>query len=654
MNVPTSRRRSTVAAILLVSGLAGTPGAEAQEALQVPMVTVTSTGTDRSLEDAPASMTVITRQELESRPIQDLADALRDSPGITIQGVGLGRQGVSIRGMPSDQTLYLIDGRRVNVAGSAIAHADFDLNWVPKEAIERIEVVRGPLSSLYGSDALGGVVNVITRAATDRWVGAFSGWGGLAERGEGSQTQFGAYAGGPLIPGVLGLTLSAQGQTRSEVPDVVNPRVTALENRDSISGNLGLTWTPTTSQRVDFNYSRGHDDRWRNLLSSGARPVPYRSKDDIEREQISLSHRGAWGWGDTLIRGYRSRLQRDNSVSIGTPTGPQTLTDDVLDGRVTIPAWGWHRFSVGGELREERLEDRSVNASGKDRVTHGALFLQDEIALTERLSLTAGARFDHHEAFGWHTSPRAYLVWRATDELTFRGGVGSGFRAPTLKQLSPGYNAVGGGGRFTITGNPDLRPETNTSYEAGVSYAPGPWEVRATVFQANLEDLVETLCTRSCGVRGRELRTYRNVDEARIRGIEIGGGVRLPADFRVDINYTYLDAQDLTDDRELTERPRHGINGVMRWEPEGPFSAQFRANYVGRQTVAQTVGTGTVYTPLSSYTLLSLEAGYRVTDKVTLRAGVENIGDVRLANDREPYTYADAGRLYFVGLQASF
>jgi outer membrane receptor for ferrienterochelin and colicins len=633
--------------------------AQAQEsgpAVVLPPVSVTATGTERDVRDAPASLTVIGRDQLEWRPVQDLADALRGSPGISLQGIGLGRQGISIRGMPADSTLVLIDGRRVNVAGSAIAHADFDLNWVPLEAIERIDVVRGPMSSLYGSDALGGVVNVITRAATDHWVQSYRLFGGLTEHsGAGSPYQGSAYVGGPLIPGQLGLTLTGQVQGRTDVPDSTDPRTTALEERQAVAGALGLTWTPDAAQRIDFNYSIGTEDRWRWMLSSGAVPNLYRSSDDILRQQIALTHRGDWEWGQTQLRVYRSQLDRQNGIlGPGTPVGPQTLTDDVADARITIPAWGWHRFSVGGEFRRERLEDPSVTQSGSDEATQYALFAQDEITLSQGLSLVVGARFDNHQAYGWHTSPRAYLVWQATPELTLRAGVGTGFRAPTLKQLSPEYSAVGGGGRFTIVGNPDLQPETNASYEIGAAYETPEWELRGTLFQNNLNDLVQTLCVASCGVRGRERRTYINVNRARIQGVELGGGVSLPANFRLNVNYTYISARDLTNDQELAERPNHLINGTLSWSPEGPFSAQLMVNYVGRQVVAQTIGGATVNTPVSPYTMVTIEGAYRITENLTFRAGIQNLGDERLANDGGEYSYADPGRLYYMTLQAAF
>lgn len=124
---------------------------------------VTASATEQNLKDAPASISVITREDLQRKPVQNLKDVLRDVPGVQLTSEGDNRKGVSIRGLDSSYTLILIDGKRVNSRNAVFRHNDFDLNWVPVDAIERIEVVRGPMSSLYGSDALGGVVNIITK-----------------------------------------------------------------------------------------------------------------------------------------------------------------------------------------------------------------------------------------------------------------------------------------------------------------------------------------------------------------------------------------------------------------------------------------------------------------------------------------------------------
>lgn len=129
---------------------------------------VTASSVEQNLKDAPASISVITQEDLQRKPVQNLKDVLKEVPGVQLTNEGDNRKGVSIRGLDSSYTLILVDGKRVNSRNAVFRHNDFDLNWIPVDSIERIEVVRGPMSSLYGSDALGGVVNIITKKKSVR------------------------------------------------------------------------------------------------------------------------------------------------------------------------------------------------------------------------------------------------------------------------------------------------------------------------------------------------------------------------------------------------------------------------------------------------------------------------------------------------------
>lgn len=623
----------------------------AEPTLHLESTVVTATSTVRALEDAPASMTVITREELALRPVQDLEDALRGTPGLQFTGIGMTRRGVSIRGMGSEHTLVLVDGQRIGNGAGAVAHADYDLGWVPVEAIERIEVVRGPMSSLYGSEALGGVVNVITRRSTDAWQGAAHLNGGVREDDRGGQThQLGVYAGGPLVPDVLGLSLTGETRQRQETPLHRDAALSEIEGRDADSASATLSWTPDAAQRIDFGYASGQENRWRNTRSGGRAPVEYESHDRIERERFSLAHRGDWSWGNSSVRAYRNTLERTNRYTNGVvPTSPrQELTDDVIDGSVSLAAAA-HLFSLGGEWRREQLEDRGF-ASGDAQIIHRALFLQDEIELAPAWSLVLGNRFDRHETYGWHNSPRAYLVHHVTDALTIKGGGGRGFKAPTLKQLSPGYSAIGGGGMFAIYGNPDLEPEINTTYELSADYQAAGWSLNAGLFQNNLRGLIQTVCVASCGVRGREVRNYDNVDEARIRGLELGGGLDLPANLRWELNYTYLDAIDRSADRRLGDRARHLANTRLQWTPSARFTGQLRGEYVGSQL---TYSSNTAHA-MPAYSLWHLELTQRITDSLSVRGGIENLTDEDFSDAADNFTFAEPGRTYHVGVSLSF
>ncbi len=610
-------------------------------------VVVTATTTARLASDAPASVSVITREQLDLRPVLDLTDALRGSPGVTVSGVGLTRRGIRIRGMDAEYTLVLLDGRRVNAASDAIAHADFDLDWLPAAAIERIEVVRGPMSSLYGSEALGGVVNVITRKATDDWHGALSYNGGTVAGGRGGGvTQAGVYAGGALVPGTLGLSVFGEHRRKEATVDPTDARLSDQEGRDADTGNVTLTWTPDEAQRIDLSRLQGREKRWRNSLESGSPAYVYANVDRIDRTQTTLSHRGEWRWGQTQVNLYRSTLDRDNQRSQGEPTRPQSLTDDIGDARATVDLGTHHRLTAGGEWHREHLDDTAAALSGHVQAIQTGVFVQDEIRFDDALSLVLGDRADHHPRFGWHDSPRAYAVWHATDIFTLKGGVGSGFKAPSLKQLSPEYSAVGGGGRFTIYGNPDLKPERDTSYELAASWDADRWSLQGTLFRNDLEDLIQTVCVASCGIRGREVRNYTNVARARVQGAELVGRWQLPADFSLDANFSWTRARDLSADAPLTERPRRNGAAQLHWHGQR-LQASLRSEYVGPQYSSTLVS-------LPGYWLWALDARYAVTTRVSLVGGIDNLADKRLDETSALYPYAETGRYVHAGIELGF
>jgi len=196
-------------------------------------------------------------------------------------------------GMRPDHSLFLVDGMRISNSSSAVAHSDFELGWVPAVAIERIEVVRGPMSSLYGSEALGGVVNVITRAPTDTWRGELSSFGAWPEHSRGGDLRTaGAYVSGPLLPGVLGMSLWGQFQHQDAMVSAQNPRRTSMGEQEAFNGNMALTWTPDDAQqRIDLSYGAGKENRWRDTMGAGRYPRYYRSRKP-SGTRLALSHEG--------------------------------------------------------------------------------------------------------------------------------------------------------------------------------------------------------------------------------------------------------------------------------------------------------------------------------------------------------------------------
>lgn len=616
----------------------------------LPSVVVTATTSERDAVRVPASVSVIDGSELRQRPVTDLADAVRHSVGLDTENVGLGRRGISIRGLSSDHTLVLIDGQRLNTSASAIAHSDYELGWAPTEAIERVEVVRGPMSSLYGSEALGGVVNVITRSATDRWQGSVSSYASINDHGlDGNQYKTGFYLGGPLIPGTLGLNAWGEFKRRDALRDANDRQLSVLDDQRALNGHLGLSWTPDNAQRIDLGVDAGTEDQ-EGRRSSTASPF-YTAENEIERRRYSLSHSGNWSWGDTRVRLYRSTLERKAYRSDGgDPSGPNRFADTVLDGRVGFMAGNQHKLTLGSEARRESLEDPTVNLSGKKSLDHHALFVQDEMWLGDRWELVLGSRFDHHEDFGWETSPRAYAMFHATHDLILKAGASRGFKAPSLKQLSPEYESRAAmGGRGIIRGNPDLDPETNQSFELGAVLDRGNWSTSAMLFHNDVKNLIETVRQPTCFVPGRVCLDYENIARARLQGLELTGAVNLTPTVRVDTNYTYLEARDRTSDERLADRSRHRANATLAWTIQPQLATRVRAEYHGTQFRSATTS------DRPAYTLLHWYVDYDVSRNLSLHTGIENLTDKRLANDdASVFGRADEGRRYFAGLTARF
>ncbi|MCP1316060.1 TonB-dependent receptor plug domain-containing protein, partial [Halomonas sp. 707D7] len=242
--------RSTIASAVALAAAAGT--VQAQQSTQLDNMVVTAAGYEQTLNSAPASISVVTREELEQKQFSNIAEAIADVPGVDIRA-GTGKTGgydISIRGMPSAYTLILIDGRRQNASGDVTPNGfgETATSFMPPlSAIERIEVIRGPMSTLYGSDAMGGVINIITRRVSDEWAGSITVENTFQEdRDAGNSSALNLYTAGPLVEDTLGLQLRGRLFDRDSSERLVEESV----GRDprpseariySIGGRLSLT-----------------------------------------------------------------------------------------------------------------------------------------------------------------------------------------------------------------------------------------------------------------------------------------------------------------------------------------------------------------------------------------------------------------------------
>jgi outer membrane receptor for ferrienterochelin and colicins len=611
------------------------------------IIVVTATRTALNLADAPASLSVVTAEDIELSAAVDTLDAIRQTPGISFQGRGVGgRQVLSIRGMGSDQTLFMIDGRRTVSSDNVFGHSNYQYNWLPMSSVERIEVVRGPLSALYGSEALGGVVNIITKSAPDDWSGTASARYSFADNG-GDQQYATLQAAGPVGENA-GLLFSLTFDDQGDVPLAEDIRLSELEGKQAFSGYARFSWQAAENHRFDYDLSMTTEDRFRDTDNRGTPPY-HESSYDLDKLHYGASYSGSFGEIDARLNFYQSELEQINHASAGVvATNPQTLEDRVLDGHLIIPAGTSHRFVVGGELRDETLIHPAI-AAGQVTTLHQALFLQDEWSLSENLRLTVGARFDDHEIFGSEISPRAYLVYHVNDVLTIKGGFGHGFRAPTIKQSSPDYLFLG---FHSFVGNAAVDPETSDNFELGLTYETNGMRFATTAFVNQVDDLIATQCIVNCTTPFGRLYTYVNVSEAETRGLESEFEYQVSDRFTVRATHVYMDSEDGSTGLALAERPEHTFNARLSWHAaEQGVTTMLRAEYIGEQVEYTSTGAAL---DMPGYTLWHLNGSWNLQDAWQLTYGVRNIGDLRLAEESTNYGYAERGRSVYVGARRTF
>lgn len=617
--------------------------------VELTPVVVTATGHEQSAQQSLSSISVISGKSLRTQPVLDVADAVRLEPGVQITHAGLGRRGISIRGMQPDHTLYLVNGRRLSPS-SSIAHSDFELDWVPAEAIERVELLRGPISSLYGSEAMGGVVNVITRDATDSWQGAFSASTLLHGHRAGNLYKTGIYAGGPIVQDKVGLQVWGELKRRNPMLDSLVAGSNVWEKIQNRQGGVLLHLKPTAQQSIElssmFGYETRHDQR-------GTTHSSYHTQDTTRRYQHALSYKHHGDMGETRVRLYQVGLKRNNQRTDGNHAEPVRFKDSVVDASYRFDHLEKHAFTAGAEYRKEQLREASVNKKGRAFADHWALLLQDEIQIGDTTEVVVGARADHHHEFGWEWSPRIYARHQLTDAWGIKGGVGTGFKAPNLKQFSPEFESLKAmGGRGVVRGNPELKPEKNLSYELGVQYQSEQVNAGVTAFHNNVRQLIVTQRQATCHVKGRVCLNYENVERARLQGVELFSGWQINARWNLRVNYTYLRAKNRVTHRDLDDRARHVVSSTLRWQPTEKWQTRWVWEHVG--AMPYTKGTQSNRQP--SYDLWSMYVDYQLNRHVQLLAGIENMTNKKLANDgTDRYSNSiQAGRGAFIGLRASF
>lgn len=725
-----------------------------EESVKLSNVVVSAAGYEQKIVDAPASISVITSEELRTRPYVTLIDAVRELEGVDIGETRdkTGQATISMRGMGSDYTLILINGRRQNNHGNIYPNSfgGNQFNHIPPlDAIERIEVIRGPASTLYGADAMGGVINIITKGVTDEWSGSVTHsrtFQSDSNYGNDITTDFTVM--GPLIPGVLGLAVRGSAYDRLES----NPDYTSVFDPNGVEHNrsLGfggggktvdnkntqigatLTWTPTANQRISFDidsYNQKYDNSdsqlgtldsidtiWRAPGycdgASGNNPnrcvndtsaypgvgvwktdridprVGYIDEQEFTRDTMSLTHEGTWRFGNSFVSLQQVKTnnngrtlpftvaEREDLLAIYQGTGAYAgMTEEaarkklaeekflprpkrtmeseqlVLDAKLDMPfeLAGQHTAVVGaqvirGELKDDVFGLETSNSGAVQEHNMWSLFAEDTWYVLTPLAITAGVRYDNHEYFGDHISPRLYAVYNLTSDWTIKGGVSTGYKTPMSTDMYDGVIGFGGQGTIPQYGNSDLKPETSTSSEVALywQHPTSNHNFNITVFQNKFEDKIASQdCGGVTGITCTPAGDYGdlgyansskkvNIDEVTLQGVEVAGRLQILDTVGLRANYTYTDSEQKSGDDEgkpFGNIAKHMANATLDWQATDRFGLLLTLESRDKRYRSwDTVKDQAKY--YKGYEVLHLGFNYKLSENVTLNGRVNNVLDL--------------------------
>lgn len=732
---PSLRPLALALSAALLGGLSAAAAAdEAGDATTLDTVHVTA----EQIAKQALGSSVITREDIERRPpANDLSEILRTMPGVNLTGnsasgaYGNNRQ-IDLRGMGPENTLILIDGRRVGsrdsvrmgVAGERNSRGD--TNWVPAEAVERIEILRGPAAARYGSGAAGGVINIITRKPTGDLTGSMTLYGLVPEHGdEGGSQRAGFTLSGPLARDWSFRLYGNLNKTDADAADINSANSssgTAAAGREGVRNkdiNGLLRWDPSGTQTVELEtgFSRQgniYAGEYLNSATTSVNRLIGSETNVMIRRDAAITHRGKWDFGTSRVT--FSYNDTDNTrLSEGLAGGPEgtiaaspswttsNLKDYVLDGELNVPSviGGMDNiWTFGFEYRDSELDDPysmsqsatgvsgidSSSRDGKADAQTAAVFAEDNIYVSERLTLTPGVRYDHHSQFGSNFSPSLNAQYKLAADWLLKGGVARAFKAPNLYQSNPNYlyytrgngcpDYYTGSGGCYIQGNADLKPETSINKEIGVEWVPdNGWHASLTYFHndydnkivAGYSDYYQTSAS-------AYVYQWVNASEAVVQGVEGNVSVPLLGErgnvLTWNTNLTWMiENENKETDQPLSVIPKYTINTSLDWQVTDKLSFALTGTFYGKQEQASrdrnnelvcgTEDLGACDT-LGAYQLWGASARYRITRQISFGLGVNNLADKRIfregsrASSAGAATYNEPGRSYWASLNFGF
>ena len=565
------------------------------EETKLDTIIVNGSRLDQTMTEIGSSVSVITRDDLEELGVDFALDAIATAPGVTVNQNGAfgGNASVRIRGASNDQTLVLIDGVPVNdPTGTG---GGYNFAYLDTDTIERIEVLKGPQSTLWGSDAIGGVVSITTKRPTEGLSGTVFGEYGSFNTLRGGASISNANEIGDFRLAATGLTTDGiskadEANGNSEDDGYDSQTVSAkggLNLPASVRLETSLMWSDAESEYDSYAFgAQGSvadgdevtnsetlsgnitlkaplfDGRLENLVQIGYA--------DIERENTSNGVQSYFTEGDRVLFRYQGTFAINDTNTL---------------------AFGTEREETSANEQESSID---------------SLFALYEFKPVDSLTLTGGIRVDDHETFGSETTGRVAAAWTATDQLTFKASWGQGFKAPSIFQSTYICTFCG-----LTAPNTNLKAETSEAYDIGVQWQSADERIvlGATLFDQETENMIDFSYTAG----------YDNIALVDSQGVELTGAYAVNNWLGIAASYTFIDSED-GNGNALARLPESTGNISASFDPDGPFSGAVLVRYNGEE--ANTDGS-----ELDSWTRVDLTGSYDLNDTVEIYGRIENLLD---------------------------
>ena len=609
--------------------LLSTPIAQADEVspdvFALPDIIVTATKTDMDKKEVPSTVEVITQEDIKARGAHSLKDIMRSAANISLIR-STGRDAISIRGFESRFSTILIDGKRI----SSEIDQNYELDRISLENVERIEIVRGPASSLYGTDALGGIVNVITKRAKDPAF-AMQFDHGRYSSADTNQYQFTFDSG---KRGQYGVVISGSQFENDKSLKGNGTAYAPFGKRRNIS--LRLDYQPTDKETFTLTSSYMDEDTQEyTYKQTAAGATKVNLHDDNERYEYSLSYSKRDADANLFLRAYLSEYYKKTYVynltsGVFMTYGESHRTLPGFEARLTQNAGVDHILTYGGEYRPEKFRGTGVRTgqgifnvfyggktfpgSGID-IDYSALYVQDEWQVSPKLLAVTSLRYDDSNQFESNLSPKVGFTYKASSDSRVKLNLSKGFRSPTPNQLYINSSVNRNGRMITLVGNPGLESEKSDSYELSFEQDWGKATGKVTYFTNKMTDMIEEVAVSTTQSQ------YENISKATIQGVETELLYPLSDRLTWSANYSYLDAVNDSTSTRLYNRPRHKIGTRLAYDSQDGVKANLwceaYADYLFEVTAGNVKNT--------AYTLWNMNVEKALDTNTTLILGIENL-----------------------------